>query len=458
MKAQTVAIFLLSWIPAFAGITTSHIAQAQDAVQKPDPAADRLQRQQELDLKGSDLKAEQERVERLGHEIESIRQDRGEISRQLVTTADAVKQTEDKITAGEKRLAEFEATSGKIRESLKRRHDVIAELLAALQRLGRNPPPALLVEPENALKSVRSAILLGAVLPEFTEEAKFLAQELEELVRLKKEMNAEISQQRIEIAALHENRTKLDLLLNMRSKDEVASADELQKSQARAEELAKEVKSLRELIERSEKEIASAQKAAEEAARAEAARLIEPNGIAQEQKNIDTLRAEKDPDKRTLASLANPGRLTPAISFDKAKGLLPMPVSGEKLRSFGEADSYGSMNRGLLLGTRKAAVVTSPADGWVAYSGPFRTYGQIVIINGGSGYHILLAGLSQISVNIGQFVLAGEPIGKMGEKRLSAATAIDVASDQPVLYIEFRKDGATIDPTPWWAANQKAKS
>lgn len=141
----------------------------------------------------------------------------------------------------------------------------------------------------------------------------------------------------------------------------------------------------------------------------------------------------------------------PAISFDKAKGLVPLPVSGEALRHFNEADSFGSLAKGLLLATRKSAVVTSPTDGWIAYAGNFRNYGKIVIVNAGSGYHILLAGLDEISVDIGQFVLAGEPVGKMGEKRLNAATAIDVASDQPVLYIEFRKDGAAVDPAPWWA-------
>jgi septal ring factor EnvC (AmiA/AmiB activator) len=431
---------------------TAQQLYAQQNAAPPGP----MQRQQELEHKGSDLKAEQERIERLSAEIENIRNDRAELNRQVVSTAQSLKALEDKMTIGEKRLAQYEKTADKIKDSLKSRHDVISQLLAALQRLGRNPPPALLVEPENALKAVRSAILLGAVLPEYTEEARFLAQELEELVQLRKSIAAEIEQQKNQIASLNDNHTKLDLLLEMRRKEQMANEEELARSRARAEQLASEVKSLRELIERSEKELAGAQAAADAAAKAEASRLIEPGSIAEEKRNIESLHNAKDPERRTLASLANPGRLTPAISFDKARGLLPLPVSGEQLRHFGEADSFGSPARGLLLGTRKNAVVTSPTDGWIAYAGSFRTYGKIVIVNAGSGYHILLSGLDEISVDIGQFVLAGEPVGKMGEKRLAAATAIDVASDQPVLYIEFRKDGAAIDPAPWWApANQK---
>lgn len=435
----------MRFISIFISLSASLVLSAQT------PAPDVQTQRQELEHKGSDLKAEQERIERLTKEIDSIRNDRAELNRQVVSTAQSVKTLEDKITAGEKRLMQHEQTAAKITESLRSRHDVIAELLAALQRLGRNPPPALLVEPENALKAVRSAILLGAVLPEFTEEAKFLAQELEDLVRVKKQMGKEIEQQKTEIASLTENSTKLDLLIGMRRKDQVSSEEELIRSRARSEQLASEVKSLRELIERSEKEIASSQAAAEAAAKADASRLVEPKTIEEEKQSIDKLQNAKTPEQRTLAALTNPGRLAPAISFDKARGLLPLPVSGEPLRHFNEPDSVGSLTKGLLLATRRSAVVTSPSDGWIAYAGNFRTYGKIVIVNAGAGYHILLAGLDEISVDIGQFVIAGEPVGKMGEKRLAAATAIDVASDQPVLYIEFRKDGAAINPAPWWA-------
>lgn len=423
------------------------------------PGPDTQDQKQKLEHIGGDLKAERERMERLSRDIANLRQNRSELNRQLVDTAKKVQQLEEKISAGEKRFGEFEQTAEKIRISLKSRQNIIAELLSALQRMGRNPPPALLVEPENALKAVRSAILLGAVLPEFTEEANFLARELEDLVRLRKLMAAEIAQLKAQAADIRASREKLGLLLVTRQKEQLESEDELARSQERAEKLASEVTSLKELIERSEKEIAGARRAAEEAAAADASKLMEKDGIAAEAEKIEELREARNPQNRTLAALTNPGRLAPAISFDKAKGLLPLPVSGEALRRFGEKDRYGAQTRGLLLNTRKQAVVTAPTDGWVAYAGPFRAYGLIVIINAGSGYHILLAGLEQSSVKIGQFVLAGEPVGQMGDQSRAAATAVDMASDQPVLYVEFRKNGTVIDPTPWWATtNQKVRS
>lgn len=91
----------------------------------------------------------------------------------------------------------------------------------------------------------------------------------------------------------------------------------------------------------------------------------------------------------------------------------------------------------------------APCDGWIVYAGEFRAYGQLLIINGGGGYHLLLAGLSQIDVQLGQFVLMGEPVGVMG-----AAIKSPPANTQdsgPILYIELRKDGRSIDPDPWWS-------
>ena len=100
--------------------------------------------------------------------------------------------------------------------------------------------------------------------------------------------------------------------------------------------------------------------------------------------------------------------------------------------------------------------VTAPADGWVVFAGPFRSYGQLLILNAGGGYHVLLAGMERISVDLGQFVLAGEPVAVMGNgSRIAAILA--TGSSQPVLYIEFRKDGTPIDPGPWWAAGEVEK-
>ena len=119
-----------------------------------------------------------------------------------------------------------------------------------------------------------------------------------------------------------------------------------------------------------ENEVASARRAADAARKAEE----------------DRRTAALKPDAARGASpFANAGRLTPAIAFASARGLLPRPVAGEVRKTFGAPDGFGGSERGLSIATRANAVVAAPADGWVAFSGPYRTYGQLLIINAGDG-------------------------------------------------------------------------
>jgi septal ring factor EnvC (AmiA/AmiB activator) len=138
------------------------------------------------------------------------------------------------------------------------------------------------------------------------------------------------------------------------------------------------------------------------------------------------------------------------------RGHLPLPVNGVKIREFGTPDSAGTTEKGLSIATRAGAQVTAPADAWVVYAGPFRSYGQLLILNTGGGYHVLLAGMERISVDLGQFVLTGEPVASMGNGSQIAAI-LATGSSQPVLYVEFRKDGVPVDPGPWWATGEGEK-
>jgi septal ring factor EnvC (AmiA/AmiB activator) len=129
---------------------------------------------------------------------------------------------------------------------------------------------------------------------------------------------------------------------------------------------------------------------------------------------------------------------------------------------FGEKTQYGGTSKGMVLETRFDARVTAPCDGWVVYAGEFRSYGQLLIINAGGGYHVLIAGLSQMDVGPGQFVLAAEPIGTMSSAPRTAQLATERTGtgqtpkpSAPVLYIEFRKDGQPIDSGPWWSPSDQ---
>jgi septal ring factor EnvC (AmiA/AmiB activator) len=387
-----------------------------------DQQQEKARRERDLDAVREEQRKAAEAEAKLRAEIESISDDRTKLNAALIETAARIRGLEKRIAASEGRVKALDDNDRAIRRSFDGRRAVIAEVLAALQRIGRRPPPALMVRPEDALQSVRTAMVLGAVLPEMRTEAEALAADLVELVRLRRETAAEIETSSRDLAALSHDSQRMTLLIEERQKKQADTERALQTQRERAADLARQADSIKDLV----------------------AKL--------EQEHTGSTRATaKDPSGRpSFAALKDPGRLVPAVAFATAKGTLPLPVNGAKIREFGASDRLGATEKGLSIATRSGAQVTAPCDGWVVYAGPFRSYGQLLILNAGGGYHILLAGMERISVDLGQFVLTGEPVAVMGAAPQTAAL-VAVGSKQPILYVEFRKDGTPVDPSPWWA-------
>ena len=150
--------------------------------------------------------------------------------------------------------------------------------------------------------------------------------------------------------------------------------------------------------------------------------------------------------------------MQPAAAFSTLKGSLIRPVAGPETSRFGQSDGIGRAASGVLIAARPGDTVTAPAEGQILYSGPFRSYGQLLILNAGDGYHIVLAGMSRIDVSVGQFVLSGEPVAVMGATRIASSAGAGVASADPSLYVEFRKDGKPVDPQPWWTDGSSGRT
>ena len=387
-----------------------------------------------------DLRLSAFRKDKLTAEIAALEKDRETINREMLASSRKERELEKQIVRAEQRLVQLGVEQDQVRISLKGRRALLAEVLAALQRMGRKPPPALLVTPEDALSSVRSAILLGAVVPEVRSEAEVLLIELKELVRITEGIKNNREKLKANLSSLVEEEQRLSLLLAEKRKLSSAARTNLAEETAKAVALAARADNLNSLIVDLEREIEGAKQAAEQA------RLAE-----EEQRKLeeDQIAAVRESAKNQQFGDVN--RLSPAISFEDAKGLLPHPVAGVELVGFGEDEGAGEASSGIYIATRAGSRVISPLDGWIVYAGPFRSYGQLLIINAGNGYHIVLAGLEKIDVQPGQFVLVGEPIGLMGTKQVASAGLVDVSSTRPILYVEFRKDGQSIDSAPWWS-------
>lgn len=393
-------------------------------------------RERELEAARNEQKRAAETEARLRAEIESFGNDRRKLNTDLIATAARMREIEGRLSATESRVAPLEEQEGKLRQSLNERREEIAEVLAALQRMGRRPPPALLVSPDDAARTVRSAIVLGAVVPEMRVQADRLATDLTHLQKLRTDIAAERAKLTADLKSLSDDQARMTLLTEERRKQQAESEQALEKQRAQAGALARQVDNLQDLVTRLEQGLESAARAAKTAA------------LPEDQKSAS---------KPALTALNDPGRLAPAIAFASARGVLPMPVNGVKIRDFGAADGIGGTERGISIATRAGAQVTAPCDGWVVYAGPFRSYGQLLILNAGGGYHVVIAGMDRISVEIGQFVLTGEPVAAMGSGTAQVAAASPVGTSQPVLYVEFRKDGTPVDSGPWWAKKESEK-
>lgn len=414
-------------------------AATEDLVAEAESARD--DRQAELEALTRDIAVSDSRMAELRREIEALDEDQATLRQELIETGQRVQVMEGELGETERRLAGLSESEDSLRGELLSQREVLGEVLAALQRIGRRPPPAILVRPEDALASVRSAILLGAVVPDLRSAADKLAGDLRQLVALREEQARERDRLMAKARELAEDRARVELLIAERQRKQSASSGLLAEEERRAAELADQAASLEELIGRMETEIAAAARAKAEADAA----------AAKQRAAAETSRRE------AREALNEPDRMAPAVAFTAARGLLPLPVNGRVLRGFGDADDFGNASEGLAISTRPRAQVNAPVDGWIVYAGPFRSYGKLLIINAGEGYHILLAGMDQIDVQLGQFVLTGEPVATMASPKIASAGEVDIVSTQPVLYIEFRKDGNSIDPAPWWAATDDEK-
>jgi septal ring factor EnvC (AmiA/AmiB activator) len=423
-----------------AHVTPAHVTPA--LAQNPAPAkpteldAQRTQYQGVQDT----LAQSREQRKKIEAEIASFQNDRAALNNALGDAKQKIDDAENRAAEAQSRLDTLTGSEAAIRRSLESRRAVLASVLAALQRMGRKPPPALLAQPEDVLRAIRSSMLLGAVLPQLRGETEALAADLQDLVNLRASIARERETLAGELATRKGERERLEALIAARQKNIGEAQQALEAERVRAEALAGQAASLKDLIARMENELGSAKAAAEKAQKSDAAQAsLTPEEVAAAR------------EKFAHAPQRDAARLAPAIAFAEARGLLSLPASGSVVKYFGAPSEFGGAEKGMSLATRPQAIVSSPCDGYIAFSGPWRTYGQLLIVNAGGGYYVVLAGMARIDVAVGQFVLAGEPVGGMGDGARKTAAAVAIGAAQPVLYVEFRKDGAAIDPGPWWA-------
>lgn len=385
------------------------------------------------------IEQSQSRRKALREELQALQLEEEQISSRLVNLASRIQGREAMITASERRIAALETRQKRLRASLAGRREALTQLLAGLQRLERNKPPPLATRPDDAVAAVRGAMLFGAVVPAVNAETAALARTLAEMDAIRARHEAErteLGEHLAKLAVAHQEIAELQA----RKASLIKQTDaELLAEAERAEKLAENAKSLKQLLAALAKERKSreAKEKAEAEAIAAAAAKTDPK--------IET-DAVKKPKKQALVRR----------SFESVRGKVDYPVQGRLLRRYGDKDEFGNDSKGVYIATRRQGQVTAPVGGRVEFAGDFRSYGKLLILDVGQGYHVLFAGLEQLSAQTGQDIQAGEPIGRMGNMSARGTLIGDTLDiDKPILYVEFRIKGRAIDSSSWWIGNRK---
>lgn len=364
-------------------------------------AADRLKDVQ------SAIEDEQERLKYLGSQADRLSAEITRLQTSLIEAAKQVQDREDELTKQERLLAAIESSEKEKTEALMTHQGDMSQLLGALQRLSLEPRQALILGWRTPLDTVVTAELLGFAIPPIEEKAARLRRELDDIARLR----AEAQQRRQDIAKATESlktaRDAVKQLVSLKAGLKQTTDAERQAAADRVRNLTDQADDLRQLL-----------------AALPPATMPTPGGPADSTAEI---RLERPKDLKSFPS--------------KRTGLIP-PVRGQLLARFGDKVPDGSEAKGVIFETQPEAQIVAPHDGQIVFRGPFRGYGEILIIEHRGGYHTLLAGLGRADVLVGQWLLAGEPVGVTESPQDGKAR----------LYVEIRRNGRPIDPWPWLEA------
>lgn len=376
--------------------------------QTPDKA------QQKLHDVETQLEQSRQKQQRLSQQADALSSDLQTLRDNAVKAAAAAQAHEAALDDLDARLAALGSQEKlKARELGQSRADE-TRLLMALTLLARDPPEALAFSPGAPVDAIRGGLLMGHALPPLEQHARDLGDQIASLRSLRAEISTTEASQRAERAGLAQEQVQISKLITQKQALLNQTRQGAAESAKRQAALAAKASDLKDLI-----------------ARLEAEQSVTPPSSAGQDMAVNA-------PPPTTPDPTRPRNIRP---ISQAMGQMAVPATGSLVLRFGDITQPDApASKGLTFETRPGAQVVAPFDGKVEYAGPFKGYGQILIIGHGDGYHSLLAGLDRVDESVGQWLVAGEPVGVMSQ-----------SGQKPRLYLELRHDGQPINPLPWLA-------
>lgn len=343
------------------------------------------------------------------------------IDKNLISLAKKIQDNEDLLSNSEKKQKKLSGDLAKKENDFIKENRSLVQTVASLQNMSLNPSESIILQPLSPVDIIRSAILLREVIPYLNETSSKLKADLDYIYQQKKNLEDTVALAKKQSSDLEKQQREMKDLLKKKTSLRKNVEKKGAETKKIAENLTSKAKDLRELLEEIERQKELARKKQEEERRI----ALEKEKNKQKVVDVNTHKAIKQQTSK--------GR------FANAKGTLSQPVRGTLITDYGEMISNGVTSKGIVYKTRPNAQVIAPYDGTVIFSGPFKGYGNLIIVEHGDGYLSLLAGLGNIDCELGQMLLTGEPVGTMPETAGAK------------LYVEIRKDRQPINPAPWIA-------
>ena len=329
------------------------------------------------------------------------------LNAQSAALAARIQQSEAELRAGEARIAIINRLIAEKSARLAERQGPLVRLVAALQSVSRRPPVLALLQPGSLADAVHIRAAFAQVLPVIQKRTADLRADLARSRQLRALAVTAANAMRIGRQRLAQQRVALSQL-------------------------------------ETEKRIAARGLAS--GANIEAERAL---ALSERARDIGALMSELEAAgdiRARLASLPGPS-LRPRIPGQASApapegttaaraGAAPayrLPVVGAIVAGMGEVGPSGIRARGLTISTQPGAQVIAPAQGRIAFAGPYKGFGQIVIIDHGAGWVSLITDLERLSATVGQPVQQGEPLG------VAPSTA------HPGVTVELRRQGRPVD-------------
>ncbi|WP_209315816.1 murein hydrolase activator EnvC family protein [Haematospirillum jordaniae] len=381
------------------------------ATAPPTGAASPSASEKELKKLEKQLQESRDREKQLGEKASGLGKELETLREEIVAAARSAQDNEELLSALERRVRDLGQKEKDLQAHLGDRESQMATVLSGLERLAIRPPEVLVLQPGHHDDTIRSAILLRAVIPELQKKAGSLRKELAGLSTIRRELSTRRAELATAVNKLDRQHARLATLYARKAKLAESTEAERKAAANRAEQLARNAGDLRDLLAKLEED-----------------------------------RRRREAESKRLARLAMPKPPTPAPgpvpSLESQRGTMALPARGQIVMRYGEETEEGLSARGVTIRTRPGAQVTAPATGTVAFAGPFRGYGLLLIMEHSGGYHVLLSGMSRIDAVVGQSLRSGEPVGIMGP------------GDGTRLYVELRRDGQPVNPLPWLSARK----